>query len=239
MKKRIGILGSTLAATESAIPRQILNRAYVWAVERAGCIPLILPVTRELDAVESYLGAIDGLLLSGGVDVAPACYGQPPHPQLGTVDADRDTIELPLIRAALEQNMPLFAICRGLQTLNVALGGTLYQDIPSEYPTDLHHQQSDRHIPRDEFTHSIEIVPDSRLRAIVGAGTMQTNSLHHQALRDVASPLLVTARASDGIIEAAESPAHRYVVGVQFHPEETAARDEKSRRLFEAFAQAL
>ena len=135
--------------------------------------------------------------------------------------------------------MPIFAICRGIQMLNVALGGTLFQDLPSERPSDIGHAQNERKIPRAQSTHSIAIEPHTRLAEIVGGEEMQVNSFHHQALRDVAEPLIVTALAPDGVIEAVESRAHRYVVGVQFHPEETSVHDEKSQRLFDCFAQAL
>ena len=238
-RKIVGILGSTSEATADSGPRQYLNRAYVWAVENAGGIPVMLPVTRDPEIVPRYLSVIDGLLLSGGVDVAPACFGEAPHPQLGTVDEDRDMTELPLIRQALAQDMPLFAICRGIQSLNVALGGTLYQDIPSQAPSAIHHQQSDIGIPRSRTSHSVRIVSDSRLYHIVGREEMQINSFHHQALKQVADGLVVTAYAPDEIIEAAESPTHRYVVAVQFHPEETAPNDLPSRQLFEAFIAAL
>ena len=239
MKKIVGITCSTQPAGEESGGRQMLNRAYIWAVEQAGGVPIILPVTREPDVISRWLGIIDGLLPSGGVDVAPACYGQTPHPRLGDVDDDRDATELPLLRAALAQDMPIFAICRGIQVLNVALGGTLYQDLPSERPSDIVHSQEKLKIPRDQFSHSIAIEPHTRLAEIIGADTMQTNSFHHQALRDVAAPLVVTAVAPDGVIEAAESQTHQYVVCVQFHPEETAVRDENSRRLFKAFIEAL
>ena len=238
-RKIVGILGSTSEAKGDSGPRQYLNRAYVWAVENAGGIPVMLPVTRDPEIAARYLGVIDGLLLSGGVDVAPACFGEAPHPQLGTVDEDRDMTELPLIRQALAQDMPLFAICRGIQSLNVALGGTLYQDIPSQTPSDIHHQQSDIGIPRSRTSHSVQIVSGSRLHHILGREEMQINSFHHQALKQVADGLVVTAYAPDDIIEAAESPTHRYVVAVQFHPEETAPNDLPSRQLFEAFIAAL
>jgi putative glutamine amidotransferase len=238
-RKIVGILGSTSQATADSGPKQYLNRAYVWAIENAGGIPVILPVTQNPDVIARYLGVVDGLLLSGGVDVAPACFGEEPHPKLGSVDDDRDTTELPLIRDALAQDMPVFAICRGIQSLNIALGGTLYQDIPSQAPSAIHHQQSDVGIPRNTTSHSVRIVPGSHLRSIVGVEEMQTNSFHHQSLKQVADGLVVTALAPDGIIEAAESPAHRYVVAVQFHPEETAPNDLHSRQLFEAFIAAL
>ncbi|MCW3055461.1 MAG: putative glutamine amidotransferase [Chthonomonadales bacterium] len=238
-RKIVGILGSTSTAKEDFGPKQYLNRAYVWAVESAGGIPIMLPVTRDPEAIGRYLGLLDGLLISGGVDVDPACFGEAPHPKLGTVDDDRDTTELPLIREALAQDTPVFAICRGIQSLNVALGGSLYQDIPSQKPSDIHHQQSDLKIPRNQTSHAIHIVPDSRLHHIVGQSEMQTNSFHHQALKKVSDGLIVTAYAPDDIIEAAESPTHRYVVAVQFHPEETAPNDLPSRQLFESFIAAL
>lgn len=238
-RKVVGITCGTRPAKGKSGPGQALNRAYVWAVERAGGVPVILPVTTEAESIGRYLDLLDGLLLSGGVDVDPACYGEPPHPELGTVDADRDTTELPLVRAALERDMPIFAICRGIQVLNVALGGTLYQDLPSERPGDIVHAQDTLEIPRDTASHSITVEPYSRLAEIVGEGEMRVNSFHHQALRTVAAPLTVTAYALDGVIEAVESRAHRYLVAVQFHPEETSIHDAKSQHLFDAFVREL
>ena len=238
-RKIVGITCSTLPGTADSGPRQALNRAYVYAVEQAGGIPVILPVTADADVARRYLGMLDGLLLSGGVDVAPNRYGEEPHPALGTVDADRDLTEEALLCEALAQDMPVFAICRGIQMLNVALGGTLYQDLPAQRPTTLQHQQSSLQLPRDAMCHSIEVERETKLSEIVGAGQMQTNSFHHQALNRIADGLIVTARTPDGIIEAVERPASRYLVGVQFHPEETAPNDDKSRRLFKAFIDAM
>ncbi|HLK59391.1 MAG TPA: gamma-glutamyl-gamma-aminobutyrate hydrolase family protein [Chthonomonadaceae bacterium] len=238
-RKIVGITCSTLPGAEGSGPRQMLNRSYAWAVEQAGGVPLILPVTTDTEAASRYLSVLDGLLLSGGVDVGPERYGQTPHPELGEVDTDRDITEWTLLQAALAQDMPIFGICRGIQMLNVALGGTLYQDLPSERPGPIHHQQRQQNIPRNQATHSIEVHEDTRLASLVGAGEMRTNSFHHQALRDVASPLVVTALAPDGVIEGVESLRHRYLVAVQFHPEDTAPVDEKSRRLFRGFVAAL
>lgn len=238
-RKVVGITCSTLPKREEIGPRQSLNRAYVWAVERAGAVPIIFPVTTEPEIISRYLGLVDGLLLSGGVDVAPDRYGCAPHPQLGIVDTDRDATEVPLTHAALAQDVPIFGICRGIQTLNIVMGGTLYQDLPSELPSDIVHAQETRQMPREAFCHAIRIEADSRLCEIVGANEMNVNSFHHQALRDVAGDLRVTAYAPDGVVEAAESVRHRYVVAVQFHPEETSIHDSKSQRLFDAFVEAL
>ena len=219
--------------------RHALSRTYVWALERAGAIPIILPVTSDPEVISGYLEVIDGLLLSGGWDVEPKHYGQEAHPQLGNLDPDRDLTELPLIRLAVEQDMPIFAICRGIQSLNVALGGTLVQDLPSQKPSDIEHVQRKNGIARNIATHYDSFISGSRIASIVGDTTMRVNSFHHQALDVVAPGIVVTGYSEDGIIESAEMPGKRYIVAVQFHPEDTAPHDEKSRKLFEAFVAAL
>ncbi len=236
--KRVGITCSTVLQSPYG-ERDVLNRKYARAIENAGGIPLILPVFGGAEMAAKYLGAIDGLLLSGGVDMVPAEYGQNALPELEDTDAERDQLELPLIKLALEQNVPIFGICRGLQTLNVALGGTLYQDLPTQKPSDIVHAQSKLGVTRDTFTHTMNINADTRLASIVGAGAMQVNSHHHQAIDRLGSGLIVTATAPDGVIEAVELPLNRYVVAVQSHPEETATHDERSRKLFAAFVAIL
>ena len=238
MAKIIGITGNTTGKITTSESKQTLNRAYIRAVEEAGGVPLILPVTENSDVLNRCLDVIDGLLLSGGVDVERACYGQYPHPKLGETDADRDASELLLIRAALERDTPIFAICRGLQILNVALGGTLYQDLPTEKPSAIFHAQSERNIPRHDTVHPIRIDPDSRLAKIVGKTEVAVNSLHHQAVKDIGDGLKGTAWAADGVIEAAEMPDKRFVVAIQCHPEELATWQNESRRLFTAFIAA-
>lgn len=236
--KRVGITCSSILKSQYG-ERDVLNRKYARAIENAGGVPLILPVFGGAEMAAKYLGAIDGLLLSGGVDVVPAEYGQDALPELDDTDAGRDQLELPLITLALEQNLPIFGICRGLQTLNVALGGTLYQDLPTQKPSGIVHAQSQLGVARDAFTHAINVTADTRLASIVGAGEMQVNSHHHQAIDRLGSGLIVTAIAPDGVIEAVELSANRYVVAVQSHPEETATHDERSRQLFRAFVAKL
>ena len=237
--KIVGITCGTSEKSEHHEAQQALNRAYVYAIEAAGGIPIILPVTRHEENTVRYLDVIDGLLLSGGVDIGPQWYDATPHSKLGATDADRDLTEMPLIRAALVQDIPIFAICRGLQALNIVLGGTLYQDLPTEHPSLITHQQTLRHVPRSQTVHNIAIAPESRLAGIVGPDPMPVNSLHHQAIFQLAPGLEITARAADGVVEAMEMPDMRYVVAVQFHPEETAPHDDRSRRLFRAFIEAL
>ncbi len=238
MSRLIGISGNTAPKTDKNEARQTLNRAYLEAVEAAGGIPLILPVTANPDTIRGFLDGLDGILLSGGVDVGPSYYGQSPHPALGETDADRDAAEIALVHAALERDKPIFAICRGIQILNVALGGTLYQDLPTENPSPIHHAQNEQGIPRPQTVHSIQIAAGSRLAQIIGAETMAVNSLHHQALKDMADGLTATAWAADGVIEAAEMPAKRFVIAIQCHPEELARHQTESQRLFAAFIAA-
>ena len=237
-RKLIGITCSSILQSAYGA-RDVLNRKYSHAVMEAGGVPLILPVFGGAEMAAHYLGAIDGLLLSGGVDVVPSEYGQEALPELDATDAGRDQLELPLIKLALEQNLPIFGICRGLQTLNIALGGTLYQDLPTQKPSGIQHSQSKLSVPRDAFTHTMLIEPNTHLASIVGAGEMKVNSHHHQAIDKLGKGLIVTALAPDGVIEAVEFPSKSFVVAVQSHPEETATHDERSRKLFAAFVAAL
>lgn len=179
---------------------------------------------------------VRGILLSGGLDVAPGLYGAAEQHPTVEVDTLRDAAELALIQEALRVGVPLLAICRGIQVLNVAMGGTLVQDIPSQLPSAIAHRQKEaRHVA----THSITIAEDSRLAQIVRTTTLDVNSFHHQALDRVAPGIRPVAWAADGIIEAAESAdPRRFVVAVQYHPEEMTSRHEHARSLFRAFVAA-
>ncbi len=238
-RKIVGITCNTLSESKHSQARQSLNLAYLRAVEQAGAIPLILPNTMDAETAARYLDVIDGLLLSGGADLSPALYGQAAHPTVTDVEPDRDFTEFAIVQAAITADMPILAICRGIQTLNVALGGTLYQDLPSEHPSAIHHQQTEAGIPRGQATHAIAIEAGTRLREIIGADRMETNSMHHQAIREAAVGLVISAYAPDGVVEAAEIPTARYILAVQFHPEETAPSDPLSQRIFSSFVAAL
>lgn len=232
----IGITCGTSALDKSAKnPQDRLNLAYSRAVWEAGGAPVVLPNLEEEEARAALLARVDGLLLSGGYDVCPALYGEETLNETVEIDALRDRTELPLIREALHRDLPLFAICRGIQTLNVALDGTLYQDIPAQQPGPIRHSQSE---PRPTPTHSVSIEAGSLFARLAGDTAMRVNSFHHQALRDVAAGLTVTAWAEDGIIEAVEDSRARFLLGVQFHPEEMVGGCEKARRLFRAFVEA-
>lgn len=220
-------------ATAASRTQDRLNATYSRAIMAAGGVPVILPNIGEAVA-EGLLECVDGLLLSGGLDIAPALFGEERLNETVEVDAPRDATELPLIRAAVERDLPVLAICRGIQSLNVALGGTLYQDIPAQIPSEVAHSQKEG---RAVATHGIAVTPGSRLVEIVGEA-MQVNSFHHQALRRVADALRVTATAPDGVVEAVEGMGRRFVLGLQFHPEEMTGVSEQARGTFAAFVEA-
>ncbi|MCL4440497.1 MAG: gamma-glutamyl-gamma-aminobutyrate hydrolase family protein, partial [Firmicutes bacterium] len=182
-----------------------------------------------------YLELVDGLLLSGGGDVEPRYFGQEPMCGTGKVFPERDSFEIELVRVALQQDLPVVSICRGIQVLNIALGGDIYQDIFSQVPGALEHSQK---IPRSFPWHKVDLVPGSRLGKIFGREEIRVNSFHHQAVKTVAPGFEVTARAADGLTEAIESSERRFAIGVQWHPEAMAPTDPMSIKLFEAFAVA-
>lgn len=215
-----------------------LNSAYVKALESAGLIPLVVPPLSSNDSVAEIVSRVDGVLLTGGEDVEPSLYGQPRSPHCGESNIARDHTEIALVRAAQESRKPLMAICRGPQLLNVALGGTLIQDIPSEIPNALQHE--DR-ADRAGRVHEVSIEPGSMLAKAVGANHITVNSLHHQAVRDIAPLLKATAHAPDGIIEGLESKSDDWwVLAVQWHPEEMNDSPEPwDRGIFKAFADRI
>jgi len=190
-------------------------------------------------SIEEALAGVDGLLLTGGGDVEPSLYGEPPHPTVSDVDPPRDTFEIGLINAARRRDLPIFAICRGVQILNVAAGGTLVQDIPSQVPGALNHSLAvPQHQPYD-LAHEVWVEKDSLLAKLlgdrlVGSDTCEVNSRHHQAVKTVAPGFRVSATAPDGVIEAIEDPAARFCLGVEWHPENF-WRTGEFRPLYEGF----
>jgi putative glutamine amidotransferase len=211
-----------------------VNEAYTQALVAAGLVPVVLPPVDPTVALAA-LDDVAGLVLTGGEDVAPRWFDEAPHPATGAPHAARDACELALARAAHARRTPTLAICRGAQVMNVALGGSLLQDIPSQRPDGIGHAAGAR---RTERVHAVALEPDSRLAAIVAGPTIAANSSHHQAIDRVAPPLRVVATSPDGIVEAVEptDPAW-WMVAVQWHPEElTGTAEDWDRRLFAAFA---
>ena len=207
---------------------------YVKGVSEAGGVPVLLSPSLSLRAAEVLLDGLDGLLLSGGPDLDPGYYGEGPIPELGTTIPEWDALEMALLRLALEQGMPIFGICRGMQILNVALGGTLYQDVPSQLGADVfNHWQT---TPKCQVTHEVEVLDDSYLAKITDRPKVEVNSYHHQGIKGLADVLTVAARCADGVIEALESRyfSNRWIVGVQWHPEGMRDTESGHRNLFEA-----
>lgn len=198
--------------------RFAMSDTYVRAVAAAGGVPVVLPPQQGI--AEELLNTIDGLLLSGGADVAPSRYGEAKsHPDTYGVDELRDEFEIELISGAQKRDMPVFCICRGIQILNVALGGTLYQHVPEQVPSDTPHRQHEAGIPKEEIAHAVEPMPGGLLDTIFGRSSVGVNSFHHQAIRQVAPGLVVEGISDDGLVEAVSVAGHRFILGVQWHPE--------------------
>ena len=194
------------------LPAALVPLAYVRAVEHAGGRPLIVPPSNE--GLEETVGALDGLLLTGGSDLDPSLYGAEPHPETAGIRADRDSGELALLKAALERDLPVLAVCRGSQVLNVALGGDLVQHLPEVVGSDRH-----KETPGVFAEHDVELRPGTRLEALLG-DRAPVKSHHHQGFGRLGSGLREAARADDGTVEAVEQPGRRFAVGVLWHPEE-------------------
>lgn len=203
---------------------------YVRSLVAAGAVPVVLPVAPD-DVVEHYADLCDGFVFSGGDDVDPRFYGEAPSPEIDVFNTERDASELLLLKMAVRAGKPVLGICRGLQVMNVAFGGTLIQDLLSEREQTLQHIQK---VPRMKTSHSVHVLTDSRLYAILeGRESLYVNSLHHQAIKTLAGELRAVAFAPDGVIEAAEHVSNDRILGIQWHPESMAAGgDVLMHRLF-------
>jgi putative glutamine amidotransferase len=219
-------------------PMVIMHGAYVNVLDRLGFASVLLAPAHEVGSVYALLEHCHGLLLTGGGDVDPKYYGEQPRTELDGVLQARDELEFAALGFAIKRRMPILGICRGLQVLNVHLGGTLWQDIDMEVPSQIRHQQVGRW---EERSHDVDIEPESKLFAVVGT-RVHINSFHHQAIREPAPRLRVTGRSEDGLVEAAELVDYPFGVGVQWHPERgeaTAPESDPDRRLFAAFQKAV
>jgi len=217
-------------------PTYFLRARYIRAIEELGGVPLILPLHADRTTRRHILHNLDGLLITGsGPDLPPALYGERQRFPFTIVSNRRANFELDIVRLAKQTNLPLLGICGGMQAMNVACGGSLIQDIPSQLSKPLQHRQR---APATNLSHAVTIVAGSLLRRIVRSASMRVNSSHHQSVNAVAPSLIASARASDGIVEAIESPNHRFFLGIQWHPEFLFDRHPLQRRLFEAFLRA-
>jgi putative glutamine amidotransferase len=237
MKPLIGI--PTRTQVDGDLTRYSALATYTRALDLAGGAPVLIPLNLNEDTLGAIFARLDGLLLQGGVDVHPREYGEEVAPYCGEIDPARDATELRLTRWALQQHLPILAICRGIQLLNVAAGGSLYQDIATQVPNALPHP----HVQGNPYAfraHAISIEPDSHLARALGTTHLEVNSLHHQAIKHLAPGFRITARAPDGIIEGIEANhAHHFALAVQFHPEWMIDDDPRMLGIFHAFVRAM
>lgn len=230
MKAPIIGITSTLVKIDEMSEGVYVHQDYHKAIQACGGLPMILPLTDET-SYRAMIDRCDALIISGGEDVDPLYFDAEPHPGLGKVFPLRDRLEIDAIRYARTLDKPLLAICRGVQVLNVAFGGTLIQDIPAQCPGSLQHSQKRA---RSLDSHWVEIHPQSRLFRIFGSEKVRVNSLHHQSVEQVADGFITTAVASDGIIEGIEDPKARFFMGVQWHPESMHSHDPLMLALFDS-----
>jgi putative glutamine amidotransferase len=232
------LIGVSTSITIDEYPeRAFVNSAYLRAVEQAGGVPVLLAPPLSAAAHEALWARLDGLVLTGGGDIAPSRFGEAPHPKTALVSPDRDGLELDLVDRALRDDVPFFAICRGLQVLNVALGGSLHQHVPDVFGDAVQHAQPDK---RHVASHDVKLQTEgTRLGTIVGASELRVNSFHHQAVCRLGRDLKDVAWAPDNVIEALEhTDRRRFVVAVQWHPEDLVGHDAAARALFTAVVDA-
>ncbi|MFP4016511.1 MAG: gamma-glutamyl-gamma-aminobutyrate hydrolase family protein [Halanaerobiales bacterium] len=227
-KPRIGILPNYNNDTRE----YRLKRCYTAAIVSAGGLPVILPVSSDDGIIKEYVKQIDGLLLTGGTDIDPLIYGENPLPTMGEIDPERDLFELEMVKYSFGLKLSVLGICKGCQIINIALGGTLFQDIYSQKESVLKHTQE---APRWYPTHMINIEKGSLLHQIIEKDKIKVNSTHHQAIKGVGDSLKISALAEDGVVEAIESREDRFILGVQWHPEALWENSEENFNIFREF----
>lgn len=244
MKPLIGVPTQTLQAIDG-IPEElphswVMNHRYFTALAATGGAPVMVPLlVRDESVLRGIYDGVDGVFLAGGVDVDPTSYREARDTLCGRTDLDRDFVEMLFTRWAREDGKPLFGVCRGLQIINVAAGGSLYQDTTAHFAGAIKHDYfPTAGFARDYLAHTVRVHAGTRLHEIMGADELAVNSMHHQGLREIAEGLTVSATAPDGLIEALEAPGDAFCVGVQWHPEMLVEHDAGTRRLFEAFVAA-
>ena len=208
---------------------------YMKVLEQCGALPIMLPLTSDEEELAQSLELCDGLLLTGGHDVDPVLYHEQPKAACGVPCRERDAMECRLLGWALEINLPVFGICRGIQFLNAYLGGTLYQDLPTEYDSSIEHHMTP---PYDRTAHKVTVLADTVLAEILGAGELPVNSYHHQAVKNTAPGVTTMAVSEDGLVEAISVDGKKFAVGVQWHPEFSYENNAQSLKLVQAFVDA-
>lgn len=240
----IGITTQTLHAIQGipeALPESwVMNKRYFRPVLELGAIPWMIPlVPDEPETLRAIYDRLDGLLIPGGVDVDPRTYGEEVLPVCGVLDPDRDAVELQLTRWAVADGKPVLGLCRGEQVINVAHGGTLYQDVGTQVAGAMMHEYyPTKGFARDHLAHEVDVSAGTRLHDLLERSAVPVNSMHHQAVKRLGEGLVASAFAPDGVIEAVEGTGDAFVVGVQWHPEMFEARDPSTRHLFREFVHA-
>lgn len=235
-KPFIGLTSSIMTRPELGWKYCAAYLPNVKAIERAGGLPVIIPSVVDRETLRALYEHVDAVLIPGGGDIDPDYYQAEKHPETGQIDRLRDETELTITRWAIEDDRPLFGICRGHQVVNVALGGTLIQDIPSQLSSELRHDQP-AGVERATIAHEVMIDPGSRLAQIIGKTATRVNSFHHQSADKPGKSVCFTAQAADGVVEALEIPDRRFALSVQWHPEDM-VDDDAARALFDAFVGA-
>lgn len=218
------------------IPMVATTQAYVQAVAAAGGLPLLIPTGIPMESALAEAGRMDGILLTGGSDVDPRRYNGKAHDRVEGVDQERDELEIALVRHVIDTGKPFLGICRGAQVINVALGGSLYADIADQYGRSLRHDWLPKY-PRTYIAHTVDLEPGSRIALVLGETRLEVNSLHHQAVRQLAPGLTACGYAPDGLVEALELAGHPFGIAVQWHPEWLTA-SAPAKHLFAAFCEA-
>ena len=250
----VGVVTQSLEAIPGKLPPcWVMGQRYVRVLAANGAVPWLIPLLPDDEAtLRSTYEYLDALFLTGGVDVDPACYGEPRHERCDRADPARDWTEITLVRWALADRKPVLGVCRGIQVINVACGGSLYQHVPEEFDSAVKHDcfsssagsascaapASSGPYTRDYLAHPVRIAVGSRLGSLFGEAEVAVNSMHHQGIKRLATGLRASAHAPDGLIEGVEDASGRYLVGVQWHPEELAEAHPSQRRLFADFIQA-
>jgi putative glutamine amidotransferase len=240
----IGISTQTLHSIDGipeGLPQSVvMNQRYYVAAAIAGAVPWLIPLLDDdPDTLREIYERLDGILIPGGVDMDPSTFGEEPHPRLGRVDPARDRVEMQLVRWAVEDEKPVLGLCRGLQVINVTLGGTLWQDLEAQLPDAIKHDYFPTFgFERDHLAHEVRVEKGTRLRRLLEMDRIQVNSMHHQGIRTLSPELVASAVAPDGLVEAAESPGGHFLVGVQWHPEVFELTDPHTRHVFREFIEA-
>lgn len=232
----IGVTSSYLPSQDGAFGTIQVGESYIQAVLHAGGLPVVIPVGLPDSDLLNVFSRVDGILFTGGADIDPKLFNGLPHPRVYDVDARRDSLEIGLVKLAAENKKPFLGICRGIQVINVALGGTLFTHIPDQLSDALRHDYYPN-VPRNHLAHPVRLSSESRLAQILGGDMFEVNSLHHQGLEQIAPTLRAVGSAPDQLVEAVELPNHPFGLGVQWHPE-WLQEHAPQRKLFQAFIQA-